>query len=162
MILFDLECRTGGHIFECWFASSAEYDRQQESGLVACPQCGTTDVTKAVMAPRLARKGNQRGDALPAPTPAEAPPAAPLQMTQLPAEAQAMLRKVAAMQAEALKTSTWVGEKFAEDARAMHYGDKPEAPIHGKATPQQARSLAEEGIKVAPVLIPFVPPDEVN
>ena len=73
-----------------------------------------------------------------------------------------MLKAVAAMQTEALKSSTWVGEKFADDARAMHYGEKDIAPIHGRATLQEAQELAEEGIPVAPVLIPVIPPEEAN
>jgi hypothetical protein len=73
-----------------------------------------------------------------------------------------MLRAVALAQAEAIKSSTWVGTSFAEDARAMHYGDKDAAPIHGQATPEEARDLLEEGIAVAPLLIPVVPPGEAN
>jgi hypothetical protein len=80
----------------------------------------------------------------------------------LPPEAVAMLRAVALAQAEAIKSSTWVGTSFAEDARAMHYGDKDAAPIHGQATPEEARDLLEEGIAVAPLLIPVVPPGEAN
>ena len=73
-----------------------------------------------------------------------------------------MLHKVAAAQAEALKSSRWVGESFADDARAMHYGDKPHAAIHGQATPDEARALFEEGVEIAPILFPIAPPDEVN
>lgn len=160
MIVFDLECRAAGHRFECWFASSEEFASQQQRGLLICPQCGAGDIVKAPMAPRLARKGNQAAS-LPPLADSPAPPPAP-QMTQLPPEARAMLRAVAKMQAEALKSSTWVGRSFAEDARAMHYGEKAEAPIHGQATPEQARDLAEEGIAIAPILIPIAPPDEVN
>jgi len=164
MIVFDLECRTGGHRFEGWFASSDDFTRQQQRGLVACPQCGSPDMVKAPMAPRLARKGNQLAGA-PSAVPATAPaPAATVpQMTApLPPQALAMMHAVAKMQAEALKSSRWVGNKFAEDARAMHYGDKEHASIHGQATPDEARGLVEEGIEIAPVLFPIAPPDEVN
>jgi hypothetical protein len=81
---------------------------------------------------------------------------------QLPPEAAAMLRAVAAVQSEMLKSSTWVGENFAEDARAMHYGEKDAAMIHGRASPEDVKSLIEEGVPVAPVIVPVVPPGEVN
>jgi hypothetical protein len=73
-----------------------------------------------------------------------------------------MMRAIAVAQAEALKSSRWVGRKFAEDARAMHYGDAEVAPIHGQATPEEAQALVEEGIEVAPILFPIAPPGEVN
>lgn len=168
MIVFDLQCGPQAHRFEGWFSSSADYDDQQARGLVSCPMCGSADVSKAVMAPNVGRKGNQiaapvaRADA-PAPLPAHPLASAhPLANTPLPPEAVAMLKAVAAMQTEALKSSTWVGEKFADDARAMHYGEKDIAPIHGRATLQEAQELAEEGIPVAPVLIPVIPPEEAN
>jgi hypothetical protein len=175
MIVFDLECRAGPHRFEGWFASSEEFAAQQARGLVSCPQCGSADVIKAPMAPHLTRKGNQRRE-VPAPTairPAPSVPAGPApaaqssgkpaaQPTAPPPEAIAMMRAIAVAQAEALKSSRWVGKKFAEDARAMHYGDAEVAPIHGQATPEEAQALVEEGIEVAPILFPIAPPGEVN
>lgn len=160
MIVFDLQCSPAGHRFEGWFGSSQDYDDQQARGLVSCPSCGSAEVAKAVMAPNVGRKGNQ----MPVPvTSAPAPaPAQPVANAPLPPEAVAMLKAVAAMQAEAIKTSTWVGEKFADDARAMHYGEKDAAAIHGRATLDEARELMEEGIPVAPLLIPVVPPEEAN
>ncbi|MFN3424683.1 MAG: DUF1178 family protein [Novosphingobium meiothermophilum] len=160
MIVFDLQCGPQGHRFEGWFGSSADYEDQRARGLVACPSCGSPDVNKAVMAPNVGRKGNQ----LPAPSPSRQPDPAPQAMANapLPPEAVAMLKAVAAIQAEALKSSTWVGRKFADDARAMHYGEKDPAAIHGQATIEEARDLIEEGIPVAPLLVPFVPPEEAN
>lgn len=166
MIVFDLECRAAGHRFEGWFGSSQDFASQQERGLLTCPACGSADVGKAVMAPRVGRKGNQ----LPAPsssTPAAPQPGAAPSPAQamgggLPPEAVAMFRALAAMQAEALKASTWVGESFAEDVRAMHYGEKDPEPVHGQATLDEARELIEEGIEVAPILFPIVPPGEAN
>ena len=155
MIVFDLECRAGLHRFEGWFASSQEFDRQQARGLVACPHCGAQDVIKAPMAPRLTRKGNQQAIASTETANAMTPAA-------LPPEAKAALVTLARMQAEALKSSRWVGKSFADDARAMHYGEKDAEPIHGQATPADAQALAEEGIAVAPVLFPIAPPDEIN
>jgi len=159
MIVYDLLCEEGGHRFEGWFGSSQDFDTQQQRGLLACPQCGGQRVSKALMAPNLARKGNQKAAEpapVPAPAPAKAMPAA------LPPEAKAMLQAVAALQAEALKTSQWVGDAFAGDARAMHYGDKEAAPIHGRATAKDVQELLEEGVEFAPLLVPVAPPDEIN
>ena len=159
MIVFDLDCRAGGHRFEGWFGSSAEFDRQQAAGLLACPLCGAADVAKAVMAPAIPRKGNQL------PEPARAKPAkAPMTAggPKVPAEIAAMVRAYATAQAEALKSSRWVGDDFPEQARAMHYGEADRALIHGQATPDEARELLEEGVGIAPVLFPVVPPDQAN
>ncbi|MDP3551557.1 MAG: DUF1178 family protein [Novosphingobium sp.] len=158
MIVFDLQCEPMGHRFEGWFGSSTDYEDQCARGLVSCPTCGSADVTKAVMAPNLGRKGNQ----LPVATARPAVPPQAATNLPLPPEAVAMFKAVAAMQAEAIKSSTWVGEKFADDARAMHYGEKDAAAIHGKATLDEARELIEEGIQVAPLLVPVIPPEEAN
>jgi hypothetical protein len=142
VILFDLRCG-GGHVFEAWFGSSAGYEDQRAGGLIACPICGDQDIGKAVMAPNIATKGNARTN-----------PA--------PAAMKAAIAALASAQAEALKTSTWVGGAFAATARAMHAGETPETPIHGQATRAEAKALVEEGVPVAPLLIPVVPPDAVN
>jgi hypothetical protein len=162
MIVFDLQCGPLGHRFEGWFGSTSDYEHQKSQGLVSCPMCGTGDVSKAVMAPNVGRKGNQMASPVAKPGPTDHLPVQPVANTPLPPEAVAMLKAVAAMQTEALKSSTWVGEKFAEDARAMHYGEKDAVPIHGRATLQQAQELAEEGIPVAPVIVPVIPPEEAN
>lgn len=112
------------------------------------------------MAPRLNRKGNQQAVAVPAPTPAApAPPALPPEARE---KLQAAFVAIAQAQAEAIKSSRWVGRNFVEDARAMHYGDKAPAPIHGQASPQEAKALVEEGVDIMPLLIPVAPPDEIN
>lgn len=157
MIVFDLACRPGGHRFEGWFSSSDDFTRQQERGLVACPHCGEADVIKAPMAPAVPRKGNQMPAIAPAPgaKPAAAPP-------PMPPEVRAALVAMAAAQAQALPSSRWVGKRFAEDARAMHYGEVDAAMIHGQATLEEARDLLDEGIEIAPLLISVAPPGEVN
>lgn len=142
MILFDLRCG-GGHVFEAWFRSSGAYEDQCAGGLIACPICGDGDVGKAVMAPNVATKGNTRD----VPT---------------PAAMKAAIAALASAQAEALKTSTWVGGKFAETARSMHAGEVAEKPIHGQATRAEAKALVEDGVPVAPLVVPVVPPDAVN
>ena len=164
MIVFDLECRSGGHRFEGWFGSSEGFADQQVRGLVECPDCGSPDVIKAPMAPRLSRKGNQSVAVAPVAKPdanvsAKAPA---MSAPALPPEALKMMRAMAAMQTEALKTSQWVGDKFAEESRAIHYGEREAATIHGQATRMETEELLEEGIMIAPLLIPIAPPDEVN
>jgi hypothetical protein len=142
MIVFDLRC-DGGHVFEAWFASSAAWEDQRARGLVVCPICGVTDVTKAVMAPRVSAKGNT-GDIPP------------------PARVKEMLKALATAQAKALDGSRWVGRKFAEEARAIHDGDRPHETIHGQATIAEAKALADDGVAVAPLPLPITPPDATN
>lgn len=169
MIVFDLKC-TNDHVFEVWFASSQAYEDQRTRGLVACAFCGSTDVGKAVMAPRLNAKGNQQLVSAPAkadtadtvstsPAPVAVSNAAP------PVDAakmRAVLHALAQAQARALSQSTWVGGDFADRARAMHYGEEDHAPIHGQAAPEEAAALIEEGVAVAPLPFPVVPPEAQN
>jgi hypothetical protein len=159
MIVFDLECRSGGHRFEGWFGSSDDFADQQTRGLLCCPECGSDDVGKAVMAPSVGRKGNQI-----VATPSRSPTDSSKQVSNaaIPPEAMQMMRQLARMQAEALKQSRWVGKSFAEDAKAMHYGERDAEPIHGEATIDQAQELLEEGIAVAPLPFPVVPPEQAN
>ncbi|HUD29135.1 MAG TPA: DUF1178 family protein [Novosphingobium sp.] len=169
MIVYDLECRTGPHRFEGWFKSSDDFARQQQQGFVTCPHCGSVEVGKAVQAPRLARKGNQLPDAAPA-RPKEAKVAAPVPAaTPVPAPTGApppqvveMISALARMQAEALKSSRFVGDKFADNARAMHYGERDAESIHGQATLAEAQELIEEGIGVLPLPLLVVPPEQAN
>jgi hypothetical protein len=80
----------------------------------------------------------------------------------MPPEAARMMHALATMQAAALQDSRWVGDRFAEESRAMHYGERDAETIHGEATLDQARALCEEGIAVAPLPFPIAPPDKVN
>ena len=142
MIVFDLRCDRD-HVFEAWFGSSTAYEEQRAGGLLVCPVCGTDEVGKALMAPAIQAKGS----AVPA-TDAEA--------------GKAALRGLAAAQARALASSEWVGTAFAGRARAMHAGDEPHATIHGQATLADARALAADGVPIAPLPLPVVPPDRIN
>lgn len=156
MIVFDLSCHVG-HRFEGWFRSSSDYQEQSSRGLVACPQCGSAEVAKAPMAPAVPAKGNARR--------AQAPAKAEGGGSQggaLPPALREAMEKLATLQAKTIKDSTYVGSKFAEETRAMHYGEKEAALIHGKADADEARELLDEGITFAPLLIPFTPPDETN
>jgi hypothetical protein len=150
MIVFDLSCASG-HRFEGWFGSSADYAAQRERGLVTCPQCGSGSIDKAPMAPAVPMKGNRQVETR-----------QPVAGGTLPPEAAAMLQNLTRLQAEALKTSTWVGEAFAEQSRAIHYGERKREAIHGQATPDEAKALLDEGITVMPLLFPVAPPDELN
>jgi hypothetical protein len=149
MIVFDLRCASAGHVFEAWFGSSEDYELQKKRGLVSCPMCGDSDVAKAPMAPAVPKKG---GSEAPTTEMMSAPPAA----------VKEMLGKIATLQREMLKSSEWVGDRFATEARAMHVGDVDSRPIHGQTTPDQAASLAEDGVPVAPLLFPVAPPGEEN
>lgn len=154
MIVFDLQCRSGGHRFEGWFASSDDYAAQHKRGLVVCPHCGCADVEKAVMAPNLPRKGNQATS--------DRASTAPVVGGDLPPEAREVLGKLAELQAEALRQSRWVGKDFADVSRAMHYGEREAETIHGQASIEDAKTLAEEGIAVMPLPFPVAPPEELN
>lgn len=164
MIVFDLVCTPGGHRFEGWFGSSADFADQQARGLVCCPQCGLAAVAKAPMAPSVGRKGNQALAVRPAEPLKAVAPAKPQPMVagELPPQAVKMLKAMAKVQAEALKTSRWVGSDFAEQTRAQHYGERETETIHGQATLKQAKDLLEEGIAVMPLPFPVAPPDETN
>ncbi len=154
MIVYDLACHQG-HRFEGWFGSSADYEDQRTRGLLACPSCGSDEVSKAPMAPAVPAKGNSRQEVLP-------PEARPMANTPMPPEMRKALTTLAKAQAEALKNSTWVGDKFAEETRKMHYGERDEAPIHGQASLAEAKALIEEGVPVAPLPFPVAPPDKLN
>ncbi len=167
MITFDLICGRGAHRFEGWFGSTADYDRQKAGGLLACPVCGDDAIGKAVMAPNIGRKGNQiavRPNAQPeAQPPSDGDEAvAVANMPEMPPEMVEAIGKLAQMQAKLLEKSDWVGSGFADEARAIHYGDAPDRIIHGSATIDDARDLFEEGIAVAPLPMPFIPPDAKN
>jgi hypothetical protein len=133
MIVFDLQCLDGGETFEAWFGSNADYEEQRSGGLVQCPVCQSSNVAKAPMAPRVPHKGGDNP-----------------------------LVRLAAMQSEMLKNSRWVGDQFAETARAMHSGEIEQEQVHGSTSLAEAKSLVDEGIPVAPLPLPVVPPTDVN
>ncbi|QPQ55952.1 DUF1178 family protein [Allosphingosinicella flava] len=149
MIVFDLRCGQD-HVFEIWFGSSGDYADQKARGLVACPYCGDTDVDKAVMAPRVSAKGNRA-----------APDMRPV-ASQNPEAMKDMMAAMAALQKRMLAQSTYVGGRFADEARAIHHGEKDARPIHGKATAAETRSLIEEGVPVAPLPFPVLDPRDEN
>ncbi len=151
MIVFDLKCAPVGHVFEAWFASSSAFEEQRGRGLVACPLCGSAEVAKAPMAPAVGAKGNSSA--------ADAPQGL---FGGAPAEVKTMLAAAAALQKTLLADSESVGPRFAAEARAIHLGEADPRPIHGEASPAEAESLIEEGVPIAPLLFPVVPPGEEN
>lgn len=130
MILFELRCARDHH-FEGWFKDGAAYDAQVAAGEIACPVCGDTQVSKAIMAPRLNKATGQSLDAQGA--------------------AQEMRRMLLDLRQTIEQTCDYVGEDFAGEARKIHYGDVEERPIYGEASAEQASELEAEGIAVARV-----------
>jgi len=158
MIRYALHCDRN-HDFESWFQSSSAYDSQVKRKLVTCPICGSAKVDKAIMAPRIVGKKG-RGRAAPPPEPAATavPEAAPSGSTSLMMAQERELRtKLKELRDHIVKNADNVGEKFANEARAMHYGDKEHRPIYGEASPEEAKSLIDEGIEVSP--LPTLPED---
>jgi hypothetical protein len=160
MIAFDLVCTANDHRFEGWFASSAEYERQLGANLLCCPVCGTSSVIKAVMAPNIGRKGNQQ--LMPVAKREEDQSIAVSNQPEMPAEIAKAIAELSKLQSKMLENSAWVGNKFAEEARAIHYGEQPTRIIHGEASPQEAQALFDEGVSVAPLPLPYVPPEAKN
>lgn len=164
MILYTLNC-DHGHTFESWFQNSASYDKQAKRGLISCPACGSAKVEKALMAPRLARTD------VAAPT----PPAPHVTMPSAPAAAPAgpaktsvaimsppereLLNKLKELRDHVTKNASYVGSRFPEEARKIHYGETEHRSIYGEASPDEAREMQEEGIEFHP--LPIIP-DEHN
>ena len=154
MIRYTLRCDRG-HAFESWFQTSSAYDSQVKRKLVTCPACGSAKVEKAIMAPQIVSKKG-RDSATPAPaTPADvaAPTSTPLMMAQ-ERELRAKLKE---LRDHIVKNADNVGERFPNEARKMHYGDIEHRPIYGEASPEEARSLIDEGVEVSP--LPVLPDD---
>jgi hypothetical protein len=136
MILFSLRC-TADHHFEGWFRDGAAYDKQSAAGEIVCPECGDTGVEKAPMAPHVAKS-----------RPADKRMPTPAQMRQA---LQDLRRKVES-------NCDYVGDRFAEEARRIHYGETEAHGIYGEASPDEAKRLKDEGVEFATV--PWVPPTD--
>jgi hypothetical protein len=154
MIRYNLRCERG-HAFESWFQSSQAYETQEKRKLVNCPSCGSAKVERAIMAPQIVSK-KSRDRAAPAPaatTETTTPASTPLMMAQ-ERELRAKLRE---LRDHIVKNADNVGERFPNEARKMHYGDIEHRPIYGEASPEEARSLIDEGVEVSP--LPVLPDD---
>jgi hypothetical protein len=139
MVRYSLTCGDG-HGFESWFQSAAAFDDLATRGLLSCAECGSAQVSKALMAPSVATKDDPR--------PLTTPPKDPREAI------------LAAMRRHVEENSDYVGLSFAAEARKMHAGEAPERSIWGEAKPEEAKALLEDGIPVAP--LPFVPKRSAN
>ena len=163
MILYRLRC-SKGHEFESWFKDSKSYERQEKKSLIGCAVCGDGKVARAIMAPRLGTKGNKTKTGTPvetsAPVPAPTPSPEQQQVQQktaalarhMPRELREALMKV---RAEVEKNCEHVGDKFAEEARKIHYGESNKRGIYGETSDEEAEELAEEGIEFG--RLPWIP-----
>jgi hypothetical protein len=163
MIRYALNCEQG-HTFESWFQNSAAYDKQAKRGLVACPICGSAKVEKAIMAPRLSRAELAEASSpvpmpmppTPAP-PVPVPPKAPVSVMSPPE--RELRKKLKELREHITKNADYVGGRFPEQARKIHYGEIEHRSIYGEASPDEAKELHEEGIEFHP--LPILP-DEFN
>jgi hypothetical protein len=134
MIHFSLRCAKG-HEFEGWFRDGATYDKQAKAGKVACPECGSVKIEKAPMAPRLATTSSK----------AELSPAE-------------MRKALVALRRHVETNCKYVGPRFAEEARKIHYGETEAKPIYGESTSDEAKALTDEGIAIG--RIPWIPTED--
>ena len=147
MIRFALKC-SEDHRFESWFQSGDAFEALLARDMVACPTCGSTSVSKDLMAPKLgaSSKGAKETPNLPQP------------MTNSPdPEIADAVKK---LKAHVEQNSDYVGNEFVREARAMHLGDIPQRSIHGEAKPEEAKKLIEDGVPALP--LPFVPRQKTN
>nr|WP_295739771.1 DUF1178 family protein [uncultured Acidocella sp.] len=151
MIHYQLRC-AAGHEFDGWFRDSEGFESQAAGGLVACPSCGSVEVSRALMAPSIPRKGRELVVS-PEPPPADAlPPGPQAAGGALPDAVRAALQK---LREEVEKNCDYVGADFAEEARRIHYGEATPRGIYGESSEEEAESLAEDGIAFA--RIPWAP-----
>jgi hypothetical protein len=136
VIAYNLNCAQG-HEFEGWFQNSTAYDSQAKSGALACPVCGDDKIGKAMMAPAVTGASRAKGGA----------------------EAKQVRQYMTDLRKFIEKNADYVGPKFPEEARKIHYGETQERHIYGESTLAQAKDMIEEGIKIAPMP---PDPDELN
>jgi hypothetical protein len=139
LIRFSLSC-DHDHEFEAWFRSNDDFDRQKKRGLVDCPTCGSTKVQKALMAPAVSTGRKREKIAL--------------AMNDMQKKAMAEMK---ALSEKIRENADYVGDKFAEEARKIHFGETDARGIYGEATLEEAKSLAEDGVGFMP--IPVFPED---
>jgi len=158
MIRYALACDKG-HVFESWFQNSAVYDAQVKAALITCPVCNSAKVEKALMAPGVvgAKKRAGAPPASPSSPQPTAETASPVAM--MSPQEQEFRKKLKELRDHLTKNADYVGQKFPEEARKMHYGDIEHRSIYGEASPDQAKELHEEGIEFHP--LPVLP-DERN
>lgn len=162
MVIFTLRC-TGGHLFEGWFRSLEDYERQRGRGLVSCPECGSIEIEKRPCSPQIARGVSRKAAICDAPssrnedsrtgTGAQSP--LPERRRADVAQAMGVEREVVSLirnlRAEVEKHCDYVGSRFAEEARRIHYGETEPHGIYGETSREEARALIEEGIEIVPL-----------
>jgi len=141
MIVYSLKCARE-HNFEVWFRDSSSYEQQVARRAVACPECGSSKVSKAPMAPRLSRGAAMEAE--PAAAQAQEPRASP---TAPEGAAMMARRSLEALQRQVEASCEYVGERFPEEARKIHYGEAKRRDIYGEAKDDEAKALAEEGVE---------------
>ena len=141
MIRFGLNCDKE-HDFEAWFRNSEDFEAQKEGGLIVCPQCGSKDVRKALMVPAISSGKS-----------AEKPQMA-LGMSE---EQKRALAQLKALSQKVREKADYVGDKFAEEARKIHFGEVDARGIYGEATAEEAKSLVDDGVEFMP--LPVFPDD---
>jgi hypothetical protein len=139
MIRFSLACQND-HSFDGWFRNSEDFDKQRKRGLIACPDCGSVKVEKALMAPSVSTGRKREKMAL-----------------AINAEQKKAMAELKALSQKMRENADYVGDKFAEEARKIHFGEVDPRGIYGEATPEEAKSLVEEGVEFMP--IPVFPED---
>ncbi len=149
MIRYALKCEIN-HQFDSWFKSVDAFDKLRSAGLLSCPDCGSGDIDKAVMAPQV-----NSSDKAPRDEVADRVPMHALTAPASPAEAA-----MKELRRQIQQNSEYVGKDFATEARKIHEGDAPERSIYGEASNDEARQLVEDGVPVAP--LPFLPPRKAN
>lgn len=159
MIRYALKCAKD-HGFESWFQSVAAFDRLAATGMVVCPDCGSAQVTKSLMAPQVrpSRTAGVTSDTAPDPhteAAASQPALGPLSTPATPTE-----QALKALRHHIEQTADYVGGNFAAEARRIHDGATPDRPIWGEARIDDAKALIEDGIPVAP--LPFRPTRQSN
>ncbi len=145
MIRYDLICDKG-HEFDGWFRDSATYDKQARRGFVACSVCGSSKVEKQLMAPGIPAKSNRKDEV-------------PQRMVAGPVDPRVamMMKMMREMRQHVEENADYVGDKFAEEARKIHFAEAEARGIYGEATADEATALIEEGIEVFP--LPRLPED---
>ena len=159
MILYRLRC-SNGHEFESWFKDSKTYERQEKKSVIGCAVCGDCTVKRAIMAPRIGKSGKGKAEVeAPAETAAPAPVPTPAQQQQMAALARKMPKELREalmkVRAEVEKNCEHVGDKFADEARKIHYGESDKRGIYGETTDDEAEALADEGIEFG--RLPWIP-----
>jgi len=161
MIRYSLNCEKG-HGFESWFQNSATYDKQVKRALITCPICGSAKIEKAIMAPRLGHaemaEAPSGAPRMP-PKPAIPPPPVDAPVAVMSPPERELRKKLKELRDHITKNADYVGPRFPEQARKIHYGEIEHRSIYGEASPDEAKELNEEGIAFHP--LPILP-DEFN